>query len=187
MRKDKKEVDAIVLDILLTGRSDDTRPIFKRDPLVQAVGVEQFKLLELMPKHLNIAIGSPVYIGAGERKDIERVMRRISYEELSRGAVQELPFVLTKIIMDRENEYVDFYNKSISITPKLHMLSLLPGIGKKLMWEIIEQREKKPFESFSDISERIKLLPHPEKQIVNRVIQELQEHQTMKYCLFISR
>ena len=187
MRKDKKEVNAVVLDILLNGRPDDTRPAFKRDPLVQAVGVEQFKLLELMPKHLDIAIGESVYIGGGERKDIERVKRRISYEDLSRGSVQELPFVLTKIIIDREPEYVDFYNKSISITPKLHMLSLLPGIGKKLMWEIIEQREKNPFQSFADISERIKLLPHPEKQIVNRVIQELQEHQSIKYCLFTSR
>jgi len=187
MRKDKKEVNAVVLDILLNGRSDDPRSTFKRDPLVQAVGVEQFKLLELMPKHLDIVIGETVYIGGGERKDIERVKRRISYEDLTRGAVQELPFVLTKIVNEREQEYVDFYNKSISITPKLHMLSLLPGIGKKLMWEIIELREKKPFESFADISERIKQLPHPEKQIVNRVIQELQEHQTVKYCLFTVR
>ena len=187
MRKDKKEVNAVVLDILLNGRSDETRSTFKRDPLVQAVGVEQFKLLELMPKHLDIAIGETVYIGGGERKDIERVKRRISYEDLTRGAAQELPFVLTKIVNEREQEYVNFYNKSISITPKLHMLSLLPGIGKKLMWEIIEQREKKPFESFADISERIKQLPRPERPIVNRVVQELQEHQSVKYCLFTAR
>ena len=187
MRKDKKEVNAIVLDILLNGRSDDPRSVFKRDPLVQAVGVEQFKLLELMPKHLDIAIGESVHIGGSERKDIERVKRRISYEDLSRGAVQELPFVLTKIVIDREAEYVDFYNKTLPVSPKLHTLSLLPGIGKKLMWEIIEQREKNPFKSFADISEKIKLLPHPEKPIVNRVIQELEEHQSIKYCLFTSR
>jgi putative nucleotide binding protein len=187
MRKDKKEVEAVLLDILLNGRPDGVRAAFKREPLVLAVGVEQFKLLELIPKHLDLAIGTVVYIGGGERKDIERVKRRISYEDLSHGAVSELPFVLTKIVHQRESEYVNFYNTSISITPKLHMLSLIPGIGKKLMWEIIEQRDKKPFASFADMSERIKQLPHPDKLIVNRVIQELQEHQTIKYCLFTSR
>ena len=44
------------------------------------------------------------------------------------------------IIVLREQDFVLFFNKSISITPKLHMLHLLPGIGKKLMWEILEER-----------------------------------------------
>ena len=43
------------------------------------------------------------------------------------------------------------------------MLHLLPGIGKKLMWEVLTEREKKPFESFADISQRIKSIPHPKK------------------------
>ncbi|HWQ67042.1 MAG TPA: DUF655 domain-containing protein [Methanospirillum sp.] len=186
MKVEKKENSAILLDILLKGYPDDPRPIYKREPVVQAIGVEQFKLLELIPKTLDIAIGDLVYIGSGERDKIERVKRRISYHELTHGATTELPFVIEKIVKEREKEYVDFYNKSISITPKLHMLSLLPGIGKKLMWEIIEDREKKPFESFADISARIKSIPHPEKMILNRILQELQD-QTVKYHLFTTR
>lgn len=186
MKVEKKEVNALVLDILQKGYPDDPRPIYKREPIVLAVGVEQYKLLELIPKSLNIEISERIYIGSGEREKIERVKRRISYSDLTHGAVNELPFAIEKLIKEREPEYVDFYNKSISITPKLHMLSLLPGIGKKLMWEIIEEREKKPFESFADISARIKSIPHPEKMILNRILEELQD-QTVKYHLFTSR
>ena len=186
MKAEKKEVNAIILDILLKGYPDDPRPIYKREPIVHAVGIEQYKLLELIPKSTNVEIGERIYIGSGERDKIERVKRRISYQELTHGAVNELPFVIEKIVKEREQEYVDFYNKSISITPKLHMLHLLPGIGKKLMWELIEEREKKPFESFADISTRIKSIPHPEKMILNRILEELQD-QTVKYHLFTSR
>jgi putative nucleotide binding protein len=186
MKAEKKEVNAVVLDILMKGYPDDPRPIYKREPIVQAIGIEQYKLLELIPKSTNVEIGERIYIGSGEREKIERVKRRISYHELTHGAVNELPFVIEKIIKEREQEYVDFYNKSISITPKLHMLHLLPGIGKKLMWEIIEERNKKPFSSFADISSRIKSIPHPEKMILNRVLEELQD-QTVKYHLFTSR
>jgi putative nucleotide binding protein len=63
------------------------------------------------------------------------------------------------------------------------MLHLLPGIGKKLMWEVIEQREKKPFESFADISGRIKSLPHPARMIVSRVLREI-EDPNEKYHVF---
>ena len=186
MKTDKKEVNAIVLDVLLKGHPDDPRPVFKREPLVQAVGIAQFKLLELVPKVLDIGIHENVYIGDGEREKIERVKRRIGYEELTQTAKVELPFVVEKIVHQKESEYVQFFNKSISISPKLHMLHLLPGIGKKLMWEILEEREKKPFESFAEISQRIKSIPHPEKMIISRILEEL-EDPNIKYHLFTSR
>lgn len=186
MRTDKKEVNAIVLDILMKGHPDDPRPVFKREPIIQAVGISQFKLLELVPKSLDIQIHENVYIGDGEREKIERVKRRISYDELTQTARVELPFVVEQLVAEKEPEYVQFFNKSISITPKLHMLHLLPGIGKKLMWEILEEREKRPFESFADISHRIKSIPHPEKMVANRIMEELQDPD-VKYHVFTSK
>ena len=50
MKAEKKEVNAIVLDVLMKGHAEDNRPTFKREPVVQAMGLEQFKLLELVPK-----------------------------------------------------------------------------------------------------------------------------------------
>jgi putative nucleotide binding protein len=180
-------VNGIVLDVLMKGHSEDPRPPFKREPIVQAIGLEQFKLLELVPKPTaEIMLHETVYIGDGDRPKIERVKRRIRYEELTPTAKVELPFIVEKIVREREPEYVNFFNKSVPITPKMHMLHLLPGIGKKLMWEIIGSREKKPFESFADITQRIKSIPHPEKMIIARIMEELQ-NPDVKYHVFTTK
>jgi putative nucleotide binding protein len=187
MKAEKKEINAIVLDVLLKGHPEDPRPPFKREPLVQAMGLEQFKLLELVPKTtISIDLYEQVYIGDGERDKIERVKRRIGYNDLTHTARGELPFIIEKVIKNREQDFVSFFNKAISITPKLHMLHLLPGIGKKLMWEILEERNKKPFASLAEISARIKSIPHPEKMIQLRILEELQDPD-VKYHVFTSR
>ena len=187
MKVEKKEVNAIVLDVLMKGHMDDPRPQFKREPIVQAMGLEQFKLLELIPKPgVAINLHDNVYIGDSERDKIERVKRRISYDDLTPTAKGELPFMIEQVVTERQQDFVMFFNKAISITPKLHMLHLLPGIGKKLMWEILEARNRKPFESFTDISTRIKSIPHPEKMIQARILEELQD-KDVKYHLFTTK
>ncbi len=187
MKTDKKEVNAIVIDFLPKGYASDPRPVYKREPIVLAVGTDQFKLLELVPKTgADLQIHDQVYIGDSEREKIERVKRRIGYEDLTHTAKMELPFAVETVVKEHEGRFVDFFNKSISITPKLHMLHLLPGIGKKLMWEVIEQRNKKPFESFADISQRIKSMPHPDTMIVNRILHEIEDPEE-KYHLFTTK
>ena len=187
MKTEKKENYCIVLDILQKGHADDPRPVYKREPLVQAIGVEQFKLLELVPKPTAvIQIHEKLYIGDDEREKVERVKRRIGFEELTPTARVEVPFVVEQIVKENEVHFVRFFNTSVPITPKLHMLHLLPGIGKKLMWEILESRNKKPFESFADISARIKSIPHPDKMIQSRIMEELQDP-NVKYHLFTTK
>jgi len=187
MKTERKEENAVVIDVLPMGYVSDQRPTYKREPVVQAVGVDQFKLLELIPKPgVDIQLYDRVYIGDAEREKIERVKRRIGYDDLTATAKLELPFVVEQIVRENEPRFVDFFNKSVPITPKFHMLHLLPGIGKKLMWEIIEQRGKKPFESFADISGRIKSIPHPDRMIVNRILHEIEDPDE-KYHVFTSR
>ncbi|KDE55640.1 DUF655 domain-containing protein [Methanoculleus sp. MH98A] len=187
MKTERKEENAVVIDVLPMGYMSEQRPAYKREPVVQAVGVDQFKLLELIPKQgADIQIYDRVYIGDAEREKVERVKRRISYDDLTATAKLELPFVVEQIVSENEPRFVDFFNRSVPITPKFHMLHLLPGIGKKLMWEIIEQRGKKPFESFADISGRIKSLPHPDRMIVSRILREIEEPDE-KYHVFTSR
>ena len=140
-----------------------------------------------MPKPTaQINLYDKLYIGDAERDKVERVKRRIGYDELTQTAKGELPFIIEKIVKEREQDFVAFFNKSISITPKLHMLHLLPGIGKKLMWEILETRTRKPFENFADISARIKAIPHPEKMIQARILEELQD-KDVKYHVFTTK
>lgn len=187
MKVEKKEINAVVLDVLAKGHPDDPRPPFKREPIVQAMGLEQFKLLELVPKpSVTIELHENVYIGDGERVKIERVKRRIGYDELTQTARGELPYLVEKVVKQREHDFVQFFNTAVPITPRMHMLHLLPGIGKKLMWEILDERNKKPFESFSDISARIKSIPHPDKMIISRIMEELQD-KDVKYHVFTTK
>ena len=73
-RTDKKEVEAIVLDYLQWGYAGDKRPLNQREPIILAVGTDQFKLLELTAKKDKaINLHDVVYIGDGERKVVDRV------------------------------------------------------------------------------------------------------------------
>ena len=41
------------------------------------------------------------------------------------------------------------------------------------MWEIIERRDEKKFESFEDLQKRVRLMPDPLKLIVKRIFAEI--------------
>ncbi len=191
MIRRKKEVDkekledyAYVLDFLPYGHPDDKRPIHKREPLAQVVGEKYFTLLEVsIKKGQQPLVMDRLYIGKGERDVVNKIKRRLRYDQLTPAAKSELPYVLEHIVKQQEERFVEFFNKAESITTRLHQLELLPGIGKKTMWAIIEERKKEPFKSFEDIARRVKGLQHPEKYIVNRIIYELQNPNT-KYKLF---
>ena len=72
-----------------------------------------------------------------------------------------------------EKGYVKIKRANRKNEIRLHQLELLPGVGKKHMLDILAQREKKPFESFKDLSTRVTLLPDPHKLIVERILEEL--------------
>jgi putative nucleotide binding protein len=63
----------------------------------------------------------------------------------------------------------------------MHALELIPGIGKKYMWQVINERERKPFENYGDLQKRTEL-PSPVKLITKRVLEELAGDS--KYRLF---
>ncbi|MCL4357259.1 MAG: DUF655 domain-containing protein [Candidatus Thermoplasmatota archaeon] len=175
---------AYVLDYLKQGRTSDHN--FHKTPLVIIIGETEFKFLEAIPKENAIlTVGDRVYIGKDQAKRdrISTVKRRIGYEELTASAVSELPYTLENIVKLQKNIYLKFFNDAQPISPRMHSLELLPGLGNKTMWSIIEEREKKPFDSFEDLSERVKI-HHPEKMIANRITQEL-ENRNEKYKLFV--
>lgn len=171
---------AVVLDFLPRGKSTS----FKPQPIAQIIGTEFFTLLEVVSKPgVELKAGSEVYIGKGERKEIEFIKRRISYKDLTSNSAAEIDKVVEALVRKNESKFVDFFNTSRSISIKMHQIELLPGLGKKHMLEIIKQREAEPFKSFADISNRVHLMPDPVKTIVKRVIEELSEDE-QKYYLF---
>jgi putative nucleotide binding protein len=170
----KKEEYAVVLDYLSRGYVKADMSKFGGKPIAQAIGTEQFTLLELAPKNgVDLEIQDTVYIGKGKRDKIYRVLGRLDYENLTATSRIELEYAVRDIVEAQEDRFVEFFNTTGSVSTRLHSLELIPGIGKKYMWEIIEAREEKPFESFEDISERLPTLADPAGMIVKRVLQEL--------------
>ncbi len=123
-----------------------------------------------------------VYVrGKRQREEVTYIIGRIGFEELTAAAKAELPSVITRIVLNREKWFVNFFNTARAITPRMHALELVPGIGKKYMWQVINEREKRPFESFEDLQKRTEL-PNPVKLIAKRVMEELEGQS--KYRLF---
>lgn len=151
----KFEEYAYILDFLPRGYLRETRPQFMRKPIAQAIGEDFFMLLELVPKpYASLSPGEKVFIGKGFREKIDRIVRRLNYEDLTAFAKDELPKIVEKIVKEHENRFVDFLNNAPPLTTKMHSLELLPRIGKKTMWLIIKEREKEPFKSYEDFEKR---------------------------------
>ena len=179
-----KEENTVVLDFLPNGYPFDERPMYMKTPIAQALGKDHFILLELVPKKgVHLQLYEDVYIGEGKRDKIHHIVGKIPMSKLTRTARSELEFVVKDIVKKNEKKYIDFFNTARPLSTRMHQIELLPGVGKKHMWEIINSRDEKPFESFDDIKKRVRLIPDPEKLIIRRIIQELEG--TEKHRLFV--
>ena len=178
-QKHAKEEYVIILDFLSHGYpfGSDQRKL----PIAQALGKDNFRLLELIPKKgINLQPGQEVYVGEGKREEIHHIIGKLKYDKLTHTAQAELEFILKKIVENHEPKFIAFFNEAGPINLRRHYLQLLPGVGKKHMWEIIEKRKEQFFTSFKDIKGRVKLLPDPEKLIIKRIILELQDADNYK-------
>jgi putative nucleotide binding protein len=181
------EADAkmgVVLDFLRHGRTEDDRPQYEKSPLAYVLTEDDFELFEVeftddpdiaIADRVNVARDSDLPVGA---------IRDIDYDDLPGGARSELEYVVEDIVADNERRFVDFYNEAQPITLRLHQLNLLPGIGKKLRNDILDARDRRPFQSFEDLESRIDGLHSPRETLVERVIEELREDD-LKYRTFV--
>jgi len=170
------EDEALVLDYLPKGKPNS----FKPEPVAQVMGKQFFSLLEVVPK-AELKVMETVYVGKDEREKIEFIKKRVNFGQLTSTAVAEVENAIEKIIREDEQRFLEFFNEAQPITLRRHQLELLPGMGKKHMQDVLKERDKKPFESFKDLEERVKLLPDPVKSIVRRVMLELEEDNLNHY------
>jgi putative nucleotide binding protein len=178
---------ARILDWLPQGHPDQSK--YRREPLSYALGEDEFKLFELVPKDgIPLQVGQRVYIGkeVEKRAEILHVKRRVGFDELTTAAQNELPFVVQAIVKEKEDKFINFFNTAQAITTRFHMLELLPGLGKKTMWAILEERKKGPFKSFADFEQRVPPIHHPERLVAKRIEMEISDP-TQKYRLFVAR
>jgi putative nucleotide binding protein len=164
---------AYVLDFLQYGRPVADKSRHLALPTVQVIGETYFTLLEAEVRGgPPVNLHERVYIGKDRREKINRIIGRIGYDDLTANAKAELLSVLEELIANQEQRFVSFFNNSQAITPRMHALELLPGIGKKSMWQIINAREKKAFTNFKDIQDRTSV-GDPIKVIAKRILDEL--------------
>jgi len=185
MESTKKYEDyAYVLDYLPRGRVGSERAPFKTEPIIQLIGEAYLTLLEASVRvDSSFELHERVYVGKDRSRDkITHVIGRVHYDDLTSAARSELPLILENIVTSHEERFIGFFNVARAITPRMHALELLPGIGKKYMWKILEEREKKPFASFKDLQERTNI-PDPVKKVVKRIQEELSGES--KYKMFI--
>lgn len=176
---------AVILDYLAHGRAEDRN--YDQSPLAYALGLRDFRLFELrLDEEAGLGIGDRVAVGPpGERAAVEELYE-IEYDDLSNTANAELEYVVEEIVEDQERRFVDFYNDAQPITLRLHQLNLLPGIGKKLRNNLLDERKRGPFESFEDLEERVSGLHHPKEVLVERIMEELRDDD-LKYKAFVGR
>lgn len=187
--KPKKEEEVIILDYLKFGYVNPDRPTTRGMPIAQTIGVDKFTLIEVTPKEgIDLEIHDKVYIGPGKRDKVNRVKGLLDFEKLTATSRIELEYAIKDIIKGKEDEYVKFFNEIDPLSIKLHKLELIPGIGKKHMNMILEEREKEPFKSFDDLKTRVPLLGDPVELLAKRVVLELDTTQVKrgkkKYYLF---
>ncbi|MFA5108791.1 MAG: DUF655 domain-containing protein [Candidatus Micrarchaeia archaeon] len=167
----EREEYGLVVDFLPNGRSSERA----QEPIGQLIGEKFFTLFEVSTKPgVQLSFGQRVYLGKEERAEIERIRKRIDYNDLTSTARNELPEVLKKIISSREADFIAFFNKAGPLSVRLHQLELIHGIGKKHLQQILEVRETKPFENFEDMKARVPLLANPIQILASRIMHELE-------------
>ena len=169
---DKKyEEFAYVLDFLPRGKSVVIKG--REGPIVQAIGEDRLTLLELLAiENQNFEPGEKVRIGKEGREKIISVLGKLAFEELSAESRSSLLTVVEKIVKSNEPKYVVYFNELQPLTPRLHGLELIPGIGKTFMKQIVDLRERQPFTSFDDLQKRVGLR-EPAKLLARRIAEEI--------------
>lgn len=172
---------AWIIEYLPEGKAADSR----REPLVQLIGHQFFTLLEATVKpDVSVGIGQKVYIGKEQRSEIERIRGKLAFSQLTGAAKDNLMVAIKLIVTERENDFIAFINKAAPISMRVHQLELLPGVGKKHLESMLEEREKKPFENFADLKARIHSIPDPALLFVHRIISELEGKE--KHYIFLT-
>ena len=153
--------------------------------IVVAIGEERLTLLEILGiENSTFDVGERIYIGKEGRTKVQSVLGKMDYIKISDSAKNEIPGVVESIVIENEKKFVDYINNAQPLTPRIHALELIPGIGKTYLSVIIKEREKGPFESFVDIEKRAGL-KEPIKHMSQRIIEEVSGETRMN--LFVKR
>ena len=188
LRLVSREEYAIVLDFMPRGNpADPHHPSHRERPIAQAVGCKYFTLVEFHPRPgASLAIDEKVYIGFSRRELRDKVAyvwgEPVLYDDLTAIAKSNLPTAVQRIVVELEKAFVRFFNTAPPLTIKLHTLELIPGVGKKTLWLILDERGRGEFKDFADIRTRVKGFD-PVRALTERILSEIRGAE--RYYLFV--
>jgi len=179
----KYEEYAYVLDFNERGKSITVRG--RQGIIITAIGEDRLTLLEVLGvPNSTFEVGEKIFIGKEGRTKVLSVLGKMDYARISPPAQTELLGVVEKIVNENEKKFVDYINNAQPLTPRIHTLELIPGVGKTYMKAMLEEREKKKFDNFEDLQQRIGF-KEPVKQITKRILEEIMGETRMN--LFVKR
>ena len=167
----KYEEYAYVLDFNPRGKSTTVRG---RDGIiVTSIGEDRLTLLEVLGvSNSSFEIGERIYIGKEGRTKISSVLGKMEYDNISSSAQSELSTVVENIVTTNETKFVEYLNNARPLTPRIHALELIPGIGKTYLKVIINEINKKKFDNYDDIESRAGI-KDPVNHLSQRIIEEI--------------
>jgi len=179
----KYEEYAYVLDFISQGKSKTVHG--RGGVIVIALGEERLTLLEILGvDDSTFDIGEKIYIGKDGRTNVQSVLGKLDYEQITGTAQSELENVVNTIVTKNEQRFVDYINNAQPLTPRKHSLELIPGIGKTYLKLIIEQIDKQKFLNYKDMEERAGL-KEPVNHLSKRILEEITGE--TQFRLFVKR
>ena len=174
---------AYVLDFVERGKSSTVRG--RQGIIITALGEDRLTLLEVLGvENSTFDVGERIYIGKQGRTKVQSVLGKLDYARISQTAQSEISGVVEKTVIQNEKRFIDYLNNCQPLTPRIHALELIPGIGKTYMKVMLEEREKRKFESFEDLQRRVGL-KDPIKHIAKRIMEEISGEARMN--LFVKK
>ncbi len=122
------------------------------------IGSSNFTPLELNFKSetdiKKVIPGDKLYVGEGSREVVKSIIGRAEPLDFEGNDHKFLQEIINKIISENETRFVDFFNNSEAYSMKRHSLSLIPGVGPKVLAFILKERKIKQINSINDLKER---------------------------------
>ncbi len=187
-RKDNKkqrtrfddEGEGIIIDFFPQGKSLSRKREEDYNPLAVVVTTNGFRFFDvILVKNTKCSLRDTLEITFSNRKILQ--LNQIQYDQLSSSSLKIIPEIIKQVVVKTESHYVAFLNQAHPLTTRMHQLQLLPGVGQKRMWTILEARKKALFGNFEDFTKRTGI-SDPSSLFSNRIIAELEE--PPKYRIF---
>ncbi len=183
LTKKKPLGKVFILDFYPQGKSLSRKYAEDFNPLAVVISADHFQFFDVILKRgTKVSVGDSITIPSPSINVFK--IKKISYNQLSDSAIAFLPEIVQEIVKSSEARFIRFLNHARPLTSQMHQLQLIPGIGNKRLWQILEARKKNLFQTFKDFKDRTGI-SDPILAFTNRIINEIKEEE--KYLLFTEK